>query len=105
MPSEMLENINRRDGNVFGPQDVRIPLLNPPPGDIDVLFIVESGSEYSPRLAPTALAFISRRKSSSQEHIIMDTRTGKGISLEAREGLCIPSFCSRLSAWRRLSSW
>jgi hypothetical protein len=54
MPPEMLENINLRDENVYSPPDVRIPLLDPPPGDIDVLSIVENGSEYTPLLAPTA---------------------------------------------------
>jgi hypothetical protein len=97
MPPEMLENINRGQENVYGPPDVRIPILDPPPGDLDVLVIVERGSDYTPLLAPTALAFYPDahpgiKTPSSQ------IRPGKGISLESREGFCdgtLDSFCSR----------
>jgi hypothetical protein len=96
MPPEMLENINLRDENVYFPPDVRIPLFDPPPGDIDVLSIVENGSDYAPLLAPTALAFYHDARPGIATSSLI--RPGKGISLETREGFCdgtLDSFCSR----------
>ena len=85
MPPEMLDHINGRDENVYGPPDVRIPSLDPPPGDIDVLSIVERGSDYAPLVVPTAFAF-HHADASPGISTSTSIKPGKGISLESREG-------------------
>ena len=96
MPPEMLDNINGRDENGYGPPDVRIPLLEPPPEDIDVLSIVERGSDYVPLFAPTAFAFYHNASPGISKSTSIES--GKGISLESREEFCdgtLYSFCSQ----------
>ena len=71
-----------------------IPLLDPPPGDIDVLSIVERGSNYAPLVAPTAFALY--HDASPGISTSTSIEPGKGTSLESREGFCdgtLDSFC------------
>jgi hypothetical protein len=52
MPKEMLDNIPPLRNPLYLPPDVFNPYLHPPPGEIDVLNIVENGIDFLPVLDP-----------------------------------------------------
>ena len=102
MPPEMLDNINGRDENGYGPPDVWIPLLDPPPRDIDILSIVERSSDYAPIVAPTAFVFChdeQAQQESAHPYCRYDREmvffVGESRGIDFAMAATLDSFCSR----------
>ena len=53
MPKEMLANLPPPEEPIYNPPDIFNPYLHPPPGEVDVLSIVENGLEFLPVLDPS----------------------------------------------------
>ena len=96
MPPAMQQEIERDLQNCYQPPDVYIPTFDPPPDAINVLSVVEAGTEFGdlqkPRyhdgFYPVPDSFL----------ISGNIEVGKGISYDEHSGFCdgsLDSFCNR----------
>eukprot|EP00934_Nitzschia_sp_Nitz4_P008119 Nitzschia sp. Nitz4//scaffold229_size32011//14677//16995//NITZ4_007918-RA/size32011-processed-gene-0.14-mRNA-1//-1//CDS//3329542856//8109//frame0 len=97
MPPSMREAINNAPENVYNPPDIFNPSLHPPEGEVDVLNIVESGSDFEP--APFATWALMHYKTPTFSKP-PSVPIGKGIHLSTMAGddFCdgsLHSWCSR----------
>jgi hypothetical protein len=99
MPPEQAATIDPTEKNIYDPPDVFNPDLHPPPGEIDVLNIVEAGVDFKSTLSPDYTHFYKKPKFSNPPQVPI----GKGISLNSYAGdaFCdgsVDSFCNRGAA-------
>jgi hypothetical protein len=98
MPPEMRAEINSPPETVYQAPDVFNPFIHPPPGEVDVLNIVESGPEYRAIMAPSYLHFYDSTVSGMEK---LTQEVGKGYFLATDGGFCdgsLNSWCKRTAS-------
>jgi hypothetical protein len=96
MPPEMVAAIPPPEKNIYDAPDVFNPALHPPPGEIDVLNIVEAGVDFKSTLNPDYTFFYKKPTFAKPPSLPI----GKGIKLRTPAGddFCdgsVDSFCNR----------
>jgi hypothetical protein len=96
MPPEQASTIAPTEKNIYDPPDVFNPDLHPPPGEIDVLNIVEAGVDFKSTLSPDYTHFYKKPTFSNPPQVPI----GKGVNLNSYAGdaFCdgsVDSFCNR----------
>ena len=97
MPKEMLINLPELQGPMYMPPDVFNPFLHPPPGEVDVLNIVENGVDFQPVFEPRYTEEFYRSDTTIKK---VYQKPGKGIypSFFAGHDLCdgtLDSWCNK----------
>jgi hypothetical protein len=98
MPQAQVDSIVPPGDNLYEPPDVFNPALHPPPGEIDVLSIVEAGVDFESVLNPDyADSFYQKPTFAAGAPKVP---IGKGIALDSKVGdsFCdgsVDSFCDR----------
>ena len=96
MPPEQRALVGSSEDSVYQPPDVFNPNLHPPPGEVDVLNIVEAGVDFTSTLNPSYAQLYKMPKFSKPPTVPI----GKGISLDqyAGDAGCdgsVDSWCNR----------
>jgi hypothetical protein len=96
MPPEMVAAFPPPEKSVYNPPDVFNPSLHPPPGEIDVLNIVEAGVDFKSTLNPDYTFFYKKPTFAKPPSVPI----GQGLKLVTQPGddFCdgsVDSFCNR----------
>ena len=97
MPKEMLNTLPELSWPLYSPPDVFNPYIHPPPGEIDVLNIVQNGIEFQPVFDPRYTDEFYHSESTITK---VYQKPGKGIypSFYTGHDLCdgtLDSWCNR----------